>query len=202
MKKLLMIAVAMIATLSLNAQNMFIKPMAGINLATFTKIDDKKMKVGVVGGLEFGYHLSDPFYISADLLVSMQGTKVKDSQYMKDRNSSLTYLNVPIMANYYVAPGLALKAGIQPGFLLSHKTTYSEYDNKTWTEYENTNTDQLQKFDFSIPVGISYEYSNIVLEARYNIGLTNIAKNGDDRYEDTDAKNSVIMITLGYKIPF
>jgi hypothetical protein len=36
-----------------------------------------------------------------------------------------------------------------------------------------------------------------VIDARYNLGLTNI--NDTDSYK---SKNSVIMLTLGYKIPF
>ncbi len=199
MKKILMFAVAFIATMSLNAQNMFIKPMAGINLSTFTDVDNSKMKIGPVGGVEFGYHITDPFYISADLLVSMQGTKVKDSQYEKNRNASVTYINLPIMVNYYVVEGLAFKVGVQPGFFLSQKTTYDEYDNGKWNEVENTSSDYVEKFDFSIPIGLSYEYSNIVLDARYNFGLTKII---DDKYFNKKSKNSVFMITLGYKIPF
>ena len=34
----------------------------------------------------------------------------------------------------------------------------------------------MNKVDFSIPVGISYEYKNFILEARYSIGLTDIYK--------------------------
>ena len=31
-------------------------------------------------------------------------------------------------------------------------------------------------FDLSIPVGLSYEYKNFVLDGRYNFGVTNVAK--------------------------
>ena len=47
-------------------------------------------------------------------------------------------------------------------------------------------------FDLSIPVGLSYEYKNFVLDGRYNFGVTNISKNGNP-------KNSVFQFTLGYK---
>ena len=30
--------------------------------------------------------------------------------------------------------------------------------------------DGLRKFSLSIPIGISYEYENVVLDARYNVG--------------------------------
>ena len=80
MKKLMMIAIMMIAAVSANAQNeagqASIKPMAGINLATMTKTDDSKMRVGLAAGLEFEYGVADNFGISAGVLYSMQGLKV------------------------------------------------------------------------------------------------------------------------------
>ena len=41
-------------------------------------------------------------------------------------------------------------------------------------------------------LGLSYEISNIVIDARYNLGLTSIWDKGDE-------KHGVIQITLGYK---
>ncbi|MBQ8456986.1 MAG: hypothetical protein IJ540_05230 [Prevotella sp.] len=52
--------------------------------------------------------------------------------------------------------------------------------------------DGIKSFQFAIPVGASYEYKNFVLDARYNIYLTKIYKDGDGRH-------SVFAITLGYK---
>ena len=91
---------------------------------------------------------------------------------------------MPVLANVYVAPGFALKAGVQVGFLTKAKAEgldFKELCNKT---------------DFSIPLGASYEFSDFVIDARYNLGLTNVGKNVGKN------KNSVIMLTLGYKIPF
>ena len=53
----------------------------------------------------------------------------------------------------------------------------------------------LKKIDFSIPVGISYEYENFILGVRYNIGLTRVFKN-----EHFKEKNQVFMVDLGYRI--
>lgn len=46
-------------------------------------------------------------------------------------------------------------------------------------------------------MGISYEFSNFIIDARYNLGLTRVTKD-----PSPSSKNSVIMLTLGYKIPF
>lgn len=199
MKKLLLAAVALMATMSVNAQQMFIKPMVGATLATVTGdgTDGYKMKFGVAAGAEFGYYVMDPLAITAGALVSMQGAGLKDDYLpgYTDASSSLTYLNIPVMANYYVAPGLALKAGVQPGFLLSRKYKYTLNGH----DHEITDKDGISSFDFSIPLGISYEISDFVIDARYNLGLSNLV---NDDHSDYSQKNSVIMLTVGYKIPF
>jgi hypothetical protein len=76
---------------------------------------------------------------------------------------------------------------VQPAFLTSakDKTSGNSVDIK----------DACNKFDFSIPVGLSYEISNVVIDARYNFGLTKVYKGSDV----IKSKNSVIQITLGYK---
>ena len=50
----------------------------------------------------------------------------------------------------------------------------------------------VNTFDFSIPIGLRFEFSNVVIDARYNIGITKIEKDGKER-------NSVFQFTLGYK---
>ena len=56
--------------------------------------------------------------------------------------------------------------------------------------------DGCETFDLAIPVGLSYEISDFVIDARYNFGTSKIYKGG------AKCKNSVIMVTLGYRIPF
>jgi len=196
MKKLFMIAAMMVATLSVSAQQagqMFIKPMVGGTLATLVgDVDDTKFKIGLVGGAEFGYNINETFGITAGLLYSMQGMKVKDI----DDAWNMDYINIPVLANVYIAPGLALKAGPQIGFL-----TRAKVDDVDFKKACNT-------VDFSIPIGASYEFSDFVIDFRYNIGVSNVLKSKkaitDDIEFDGDvkARNSVMMLTIGYKIPF
>ena len=201
MKKLMMIAAMMVATLSANAQGVevgqfYLKPMVGATMAKVTG-GDMKMKVGLVGGAEVGVKVAEPFDVTAGVLFMMQGGKGKDTEFTKNSSTTMTYLNVPIMANIYVLPGLALKAGVQPGFLLANKTKWSDNESGKWVDYDTTSKDNMNKFDLSIPMGISYEFSNFIIDARYNLGLTKVAKD-----PAPSSKNSVIMLTLGYKIPF
>ena len=100
----------------------------------------------------------------------------------------MDYINIPILANFYVAKNFAIKFGIQPAFNVNAKGKEEAYGISV--EYD---INGIKSFDFSIPVGVSYEFKNLQLDARYNWGLTKIA-------DESDCKNSVFQITLGYKI--
>ena len=99
------------------------------------------------------------------------------------------YINMPLLANVYVAKGLAFKLGIQPalnvesGFLI---------DDGPGGSLSDAGID-INEFDVAIPLGVSYEYKNFVIEGRYNLGLTKI-------YEHDASKHSVFQFTIGYKI--
>ena len=52
----------------------------------------------------------------------------------------------------------------------------------------------MRDYDIAIPFGLSYEFSNFVLDARYCPGIVSLF----DHWELTN-KNSVFQFTLGYK---
>ncbi len=193
------------------AGEVYLKPMAGGTLTTLTKADNSKMKLGFVGGGELGYQITEQFAVTAGALFSMQGAGQKDNDFQKDSKLDLTYLNVPILANYYVAPGLAIKAGVQPGFLLTAKSKATLFVEDVETKIDADIKDGMKKFDFSIPVGISYEFDDFIIDARYIFGLTKIAKEegtlvsvpgvGESVINQSSSRNSVFMLTVGYKIP-
>ena len=200
MKKMMILAVMMVATLTASAQQAVgtwsVTPKVGMNFATVRDGgDDAKMKFGLVAGADLTYQIAQPFAISVGAFYSMQGAKVSEKEFgvTVDGTANLEYINVPILANIYVVPGLAIKAGIQPGFNVKHKAKSKGKVEGHSFEAE-TDIDDFKSFDFSIPLGLSYEFSDFVIDARYNLGLT-------DLIEDAKGKNSVIQFTLGYKIP-
>lgn len=200
MKKLFLIAVAMLATLSVSAQSapgtFSLKPMVGATLSSVrgSDVDGVKMKFGLVAGAEGIYQVSDMFALSGGLLYSMQGFKTDTTLDLK---MNTEYLNIPILANIYIAQGLALKAGVQFGLLTKAKAK-GKYGN---IEEDIDIKDHMKSLDLSIPVGVSYEINNsFTIDARYNFGLSKIAKDDDQHYDYTaKAYNSVFMLTLGYK---
>ncbi len=170
---------------------------------------------GLVAGAEASYQMSKHFALSAGLLYSQQGSErhgdvnVPGASFRDENQMKLAYLNVPILANFYVVKGLALKVGVQPGFLLSAKENIRETATgvvSSLDRHEKVDAKSSCKtFDFSIPVGISYELMNIVLDLRYNIGMGDVFKDKIPSDGSTKLvggksnKNQVLQLTLGYK---
>ena len=186
MKKILLLAAIALSSLSVKAQTepgtFTLMPKVGLNMANVTDLENTKMKAGAVAGVEAEYRASNLMGITAGVLYSMQGVKADKGDFKE----KLDYINIPILANFHVWKGLSINAGIQPGFLVSAKADNGDEDKDI--------KDGCESFDFSIPVGASYEWNSFVLDLRYNIGVTKIYKE-----DEGSSKNGVLAITLGYK---
>lgn len=167
MKKILSLAVALIASASMFAQ-VSIVPKVGLNFSNVTD-SDGDTRTALVAGAEVMIPTGENVGITLGALYSSQGVK----------DWSVDYLNIPLLAHYYLCPGLAVKAGAQAGILLNAQG----------------GTDGLNTFDLSIPVGISYEFGKVIVDGRYNIGAFSMFEESNGK-----GKNSVIQLTVGYKL--
>ena len=197
MKKTFVMAVAaMMATVSATAQHRegdnTIQPRVGISMSTLTNWDDAKMKVNLAYGVEFEHFFTEDFSAAAGLLFTNQGAKLEN-----DVKMHLYYAAFPITANYYVLPGLAVKAGVQPAYRVKSQVKNSDVtvDFDRFMEGLFIGNDlSMPKFELAIPMGLSYEYNGITLDARYNFGLTKLITGIDDAIYQR-----VIVVTLGFK---
>ena len=180
-----------------------VQPKVGMNVAMLSDAD--KAIVDLHFGVEAEYMVSDNFSLGLGAIVSNQGAKYDElydnqGKLIEEKyTADLDYVHVPVLVSWYVLPGLALKAGVQPGFKMKAKAKFDDhtYDLDRVYQVNNLLTGEdikVSKFDLSIPVGISYEYKNIVLDARYNWGLIKVLNQGDAFY------NRCFMVSLGYKL--
>ncbi len=196
MKKLSSILVVLfcLCTLSSHAQSVgkgafsFV-PRVGIDFAKLSnheiystadyisRSNKAQFKLGFVVGANVEYMAFDNLGIELGFQYAREGT----DHDLEAGELALDYINVPLIANIYVVDNLALRVGVQPGFLVGNDADFGD--------------DAFKKVDFSIPVGLSYEYENFILGVRYNIGLTRIYKNNLAK-----EKNQVFMVDLGYRI--
>lgn len=185
MKKFMMMVAMAFATLTASAQaeagTVSLKPLVGITVANTTN-GNGDAKVGLAAGAELEYQMNETFALSVGALYSMQGAKAEAGKL------NLDYINIPILANAYIAKGLAVKVGVQPAFKVSSKIKAGGVEVDVDKVFDN----DVKSFDLSIPVGLSYEISDFVIDARYNWGVTKLM-------DGSDSKNSVFQFTVGYK---
>jgi len=137
----------------------------GINM--YNVYNDNNTKYDQLTGYHFGLlghiHLNSQWAIQPELVYSAQGAKSGDTKYKLD------YINVPVLLQYMFDNGFRLQAGPQLGFLVSA-------DNK----------DDLDPIDFGVGIGVSYVVpsTGFGIDARYNLGLSNINK--DDVVKSTN----------------
>lgn len=187
MKKIILTAAAVFAFGFANAQDVKFGAKVALNVSNISGDDTGDLK-SLIGGQFGGFAeigISDKFAIQPELMYSMQGAKYDGGK------TNLSYLNVPVMAKYFVAEGFSLEAGPQIGFLLSAKDKEDGEDSVDMK-------DELESIDFGVNFGAGYDFTeNLSAGLRYNLGLTNIVKNVPG--EDFKITNNVFSVSLGYK---
>ncbi len=180
MKKLIVAAVALFMGTTAFSQSIDLGIKAGANFANISDASGLSNKTGFQAGVFGGIKFTDKIGIQADLLYSQQGGEFSLGEF------DLTYVNVPIVLKYYLIQGLNLQVGPQFGFIVEDKI-------KTVFNDIETNID-ANKTDVSGVVGAGYDFPfGIRFDARYNFGLTDVAK--EDGFK---GKNSVFSLALGY----
>jgi long-subunit fatty acid transport protein len=180
MKKIILSAAAVMAFGFANAQSVKFGAKAAVNVASLTgDIEDASSLVGFQVGGFAEIKISDKFAVQPELMFSAQGAE-SDGEKL-----NLNYLNIPVLAKYYVAKSFSLEAGPQIGFLLSAKEDGEDFK------------DYLSSTDFGFNFGAGYDFTeNLSAGLRYNLGLSNIIDSEDN---DGSIKNSVFSVSLGYK---
>jgi hypothetical protein len=190
MKKLfLILTIASLSSLVMNAQDIAIGAKAGVNFASIggDDTDDLDGRTAFHVGAAVEIPISDKFSVQPELLYSAQGATTSEEGIDVDFNAD--YLNIPVMAKFYVGEGFSIEAGPQLGFLLSAKA-------KAGSEEEDLK-DFVKSTDFGANLGLGYKLeSGLHFGARYNLGISNINDGLDS--EDFKNQNNVIQVSVGY----
>ena len=191
MKKLLFIAVTASLTL-LNCSSIApsIGAKAGVNFSDITgdDVDSFKGLTSFHFGAVVEIPVSDGFSFQPEILYSAQGSDYEEESFSGSVKAD--YLNVPLMAKFYVGEGFSVEAGPQIGLLMSAKDEYDGGDEDI--------KDFLKSTDFGVNIGLGYKLeSGLNFGARYNLGLSNV-NDSDDFDGGSEYKNGVIQVSVGY----
>ncbi len=198
-------------------------PRVGVNLSNLGGLNDKTsgiqtnkhnsaFKHDFMLGAESEYQILKPLGLSIGAFYSRQGchwapyetllSPTKAEAYDEER-IKLQYVNIPFTANYYITDFLAVRAGLQCGLYIDGSWTYTHSDvvidaigAKTYgdrQERKETLVD-MNKAVWSIPVAVSLEYENVLLDMRYNIPIS--------KFSNTMSRgsNQVFTFNVGYRL--
>lgn len=164
---------------------------AGINIASLTiKPEDAETSTGSLIGVTGGFFATIPggagFSVQPELNYSGMGAKEK----ITNGKLLLNYLSVPVLAKYSLeSAGFAAYLGPQFSYLLSAKAKAEGTSVDAKDQVKSTDVSGVIGVEYFLPVGVG-------LSARYQLGLTNIAKDTED---GTSVKNKAVTFTIGYR---
>lgn len=197
MKKMILAATMMVVAMSVSAQSevgsITLQPKVGFN-GSIMYMDDKNIDLdgvgGFIAGAELEYRMAKWLSLSAGAMYSQQGGKVKHKDLKVEETAHIDFITVPILANFYIWKGLALKIGVEPAFKVRDKLEMP--DNNTAFMASKYSFNEVNNFDIRVPVGISYDFGRLSLEFRSNGGMIKTMK-------DRDYYNAYAGFRLGYK---
>lgn len=192
MKKIILCAIAIMAFGFANAQKARFGVKGGLNITTINGLDDANSLIGFQLGGFAEIKVWKKLFIQPELVYSAQGAKF--DRYYDDPafTVNLDYINVPVLAKYYITKQFTVEAGPQLGFLVSSKNISNE-----------------KSVDVGFNFGAGYNFTdNFSAGIRYTVGLTNVYDTHydyeDDYYDggyyvDNRRTNGVLALTAAYK---
>ena len=238
MKRLIILATLAVAALSASAQfekgTFSLQPKIGVGSGFLTNMPDIREDLSGLGipgtgiidlsrsvfpaftvGVEGEYMASNMLGLSASLNYTLEGgswqTYRSPSLFIKSPSYALGYLSLPLMANVYVFEGLAVKAGVEVGFLTNANQKMTiEYTpqaqpgqplptTKSYS-YKESIMDECNRFRCAIPVGLSFVFDeHLTFDLRYRFDLTRVNKEDEPT---GNLRNSTLLLTLGYRFNF
>ncbi len=168
-------AVILISIATTQAQKTSFGIKAGIN-STNQKVSASGLNIstdaniGFYGGLFAQTGISENFAVQPELLYAFLSSKVTfDGDKTTD---NFSYVSVPVLAKY-MKDGFSIVLGPQISFLVSAK----EKSGGSTTDFKN----QVKSTEIAGVIGAGYTLSSgLGFDARYQLGLSNIAKNSAD----------------------
>lgn len=224
----IMALLPMLATAQNETRHTSIIPHAGM---TISKMDGsaltaaEKWKAGYTVGATFEFPLSQKLSLitGADFSLIGTGFEEKKEKYATAKEHlDATYVSIPLQIKAYLSnvKGLAVHIGVQAGALISAKEkmtiqsirtmdlgdgTSSMYLWETYKEKKSKDvSSNFRNFVIGIPLGVSYEWRRITLDASYCFEVReaiNLKSDYPGGYivNPPTARNHAFYVTAGYK---
>ncbi len=224
MRKSISLAIAFIVfTMSAESFGQTFRIKAGLNLSKMSGkryglfTDDYNMKSGFHVGATIEIPLNKLFFIETGMFLSTKGYKIIREEklwtsiYSLNENLNLFYIDIPLTAKVsfdfgntniygffgpYIGVGLSGKVKLKEFIPKSGQDNEISIDEVKKVDWGSGRQDDFKRLDYGLNVGTGIGIKSIQISLTYGLGLANIS---DDTNYDTNTKNKVIGISIGYK---
>ncbi len=186
MKKISLLAFILLAGFVVNAQRVNLGLKGGLNVASWDHSQNQNLnsRIGYHAGVFANIPVSYPISIQPEVVYSNQGVKYNEGGL--EHSLALNYVNIPVMVQANVGRGFYAQVGPQLGIL----TGVEDKANDIETGFFQKN--DFKSTDVALGVGLGFKgASGFGVDARYNLGLTNINNAGS-----ANIKNNVLQVGL------
>lgn len=169
--------------------------MVGAASTNMNANEGGEAKYGLVMAIENNWRLTKLLGVTAGIGYMNMGAQEKAS----DSRISLHYVNVPVMANFRIAGWLSANIGVQGAYLVANDLT--SHGEKLMVSGMMKSV--FNKFDFGVPLGLSFHAKKTILQLRYYYGLRSPFKSefrNSAYLDEHDGDNRAFYIMLGYRL--
>jgi hypothetical protein len=204
MKRLLFVfVVAILSSSTVQAQGVFKAGVkGGLNFASIGGDSYYSNYNGVGYNSRVAFHIggflevpiTDKISFQPELLYSSQGSGYGTFGAFGFDDTSLGYINVPLLGKYHIWNGISAELGPVIGVLVTVNTDddfYLEDDDGSIDDKDRYNT-----LDAGIAIGATYHFDfGLFAGLRYQKGLINIY---DNEFTNAEGQNNIFQIFAGY----
>jgi len=159
------------------------------------------MKTGFNAGVFAKLPVTKGFSIQPEILYSLKGAKESYDNFLQGSGQyrfNLGYVEVPLLAVVNLAKNFSIHAGGYGAYLTNAQTKDVNNDG-TIHGITDLNANDFNRWDFGLAGGAAFDIENFTIGARYNYGLTKIAKSGSFSSDVLgDAKNNGLSVYIGF----
>ncbi|WP_310992657.1 porin family protein [Aequorivita marina] len=157
------------------------------NIATSNDLDSPDSRTSFYAGVVAELPLHERFSLQGEAFYSGQGFERDLPVINTTVQYKADYIQVPLLAKFYIVKGLSIAAGPQFGFKVNEKIDYITNNNDT-----QFTADGLKTFDMQGTAGLEYKLDNgLFIQGRYSYGFSDLIK-------DNSINTSVFSAGLGY----
>lgn len=217
-KIVLLIALMCAVSMLMAEQNLKLGVMVGLNASKVAVTGDTdwdpefldyKTKFDFVMGPFLQYNIGKRLSIRPEILysrkgafhefesqVTIGGTQIYNG--INKANWNLSYLQIPILAQYQIIDNLNVFLGPSLGKLLSSKEKWEFQGTYLGNSYSTSGEDDMKDYtkgtDISVIIGCEFNVKKVLFDLRYDHGLTILGEGEDNKFY-----NRTITFLMGYQ---